>query len=146
MNVSDFQRKRSFIKTADFHCSYNNTQALMRNECGVHSSYMAMDMLTFEIREALSCSTLVKADAVMHPSVDIPKTGKTERKRSKRAAWMHHAAPTGQILSFFAAAKSFMYPLCLCLCVRQRIGTEVAVSCALPFRGLQFSSRNVKSP
>ena len=68
-------------------------QALMRNACGMYSANAALDMSTFNFREALSCSNLVIVDVVMHPSVDIPKTGKTERKQPKRA-WVHHDAPT----------------------------------------------------
>ena len=47
----------------------------MRDKCGVYSVSMSSDMLTFNIRKALSRSTLVIADVVMHPSVDVHKTG-----------------------------------------------------------------------
>ena len=75
MKVSDFQRKRSLINTADFPFSYNKTQAPMRNECGVYCFSMSLDKSTFCNLEAHARGALVITDAVMQPSAEIPNTG-----------------------------------------------------------------------
>ena len=144
MKVSDFQRKRSLMNTADFPFSYNKTRAPMRKECGVYCFSMLSDMSTLCKLEAHARSALVIADAIMQPSAEILNTGQLERRLSKRA-WMRHAAPTGHSLSLFAIAN-FVLPLFLLFCARQRIPTNAALARALPSRGLRFLSRNVKSP
>ena len=106
------------MNTADFPFSYNKTQGLMCNECGVYCFSMSLDMSTLCNLEAHSRSALVIADAIMQPSAEILNTGQLERRLSKRA-WMRHAAPTGHSLSLFAIANNFVSPLFLFFCVHQ---------------------------
>ena len=145
MKVSDFQRKRSLMNTADFPFSYSKTQAPMRNECGVYCFSMLSFKSTLCTLAAHARSAVVIAEAVIQPSEEIPSTAPVVRRRSKRA-WMRLAAPTGHILASLASANNFVSPLFLFFCVRQRTHTNAAVFRSLPWSCLPLLSRNVKSP
>jgi len=64
MNVSDFQRSRFLMKTAEWPCSCNNTQAPILIECGVPST-----------RATISLIKLVMAAAVIKPRSETLKRG-----------------------------------------------------------------------
>ena len=94
MKVSDFHRNRFLMKTAEWPCSCNKTQAPIRFECGVYRAKTSFVAVGPNTLAAISLLNLDIAVAVMKPFSETPNMREGGFKRSKRC-WMRKAARMG---------------------------------------------------
>ena len=110
MKVSDFHRNQFLMKTAEWPCSCNNTQAPMQIECGVYKAKASFVAVGLNTRAAINRINLDIAFAVINPLSETPNTREGGFKCSSRC-WMRNAARTGHNQESLAWANNFLSPL-----------------------------------
>lgn len=145
MKVSDFHRNRFLMKTAEWPCSCNKTQAPIRIECGVYRAKTSFVAAGPNTLVAISLMNLVMAGAVRKPFSETPSMREGGFKRSNRSC-MRKAARTGHNRESLARANNFVSPLTRFFCVRHLIRTYTANARSVPRSGRRNWSRNWKSP